>query len=193
MHLSCSDSTLCLLMWWCLASVIQEPASPPLRPTSQPAQGLLGPISRSQVLQRDTSDLDSSELLKPPITPLPFGYPFIYLCVGCYARHGDSMTQIWGHFLIRLLWLLNNRLCISHLFPSLTPCVYSLSSTSFRPILYPPSIEPSRAYLPFIGFCWRSLEGHLLLQCFIFGGDREEAGHPLKDIQHPRSPCATDT
>lgn len=110
MYLSCSDSTLCLLMWWCLASVIQEPASPPLRPTSQPAQGLLGPISRSQVLQRDTSDLDSSELLKPPIPPLPFGYPFIYLCVGCYAGHGDSMTQIWGHFLIRLLRLLNNRL-----------------------------------------------------------------------------------
>lgn len=32
------------------------------------------------------------------------------------------------------------------------------------------------------------LGGSLLLQCFIFGGEREEAGHLHKDIQHPRSP-----
>lgn len=104
--LFCSNNILCLSTW-CLVSLTREPASPALRLASQPAHvywvPLLGPRCR-----RDTFGLDSSELLKPLIPPTALQTPIHIPVCWCYAGHGDSTTQ--GCFLIRLLWLLNNKL-----------------------------------------------------------------------------------
>lgn len=119
-YLSCSNNTLCLSTW-CLFSLTRELGSPALRLVSQPAHIYWVPLLVPGAAE------NTSELLKPPIPLLPFEPP---ICIPVCR----VLCQAWGlhdadleRHLIRLLWLLNNKLLRLPLFsfPS-TPCLLTV-------------------------------------------------------------------